>query len=424
MKVVVLGKGGRESALVWKLSSSPYIDELYAIPGNPGTRQYAHNVELDLEDFEGLAKFVKENKIDMVIPGPEAPIANGIKDYIEGKTGAYVFSPSKTSSFLEASKIKAKQFMKRNNVPTAEFRIIESYEDGVNYLSHLEKYPVVIKADGLAQGKGVSIAQSHIEAVSILEEYIKGRKFGEASTRVVIEEFLSGYEYSVFVITDGKDYLWIGDACDYKRAFDGDRGPNTGGMGSVSPAPFLDNNKRRITENKIIRPTLEGLVIEAIPYEGFLYFGLIWTENGPKVLEYNIRLGDPEAQVVLPRLKNDLMELIIAAKEHRLKEVSVEVSNEVCMCLVVASGGYPVKYEKGKEIKGLEKVSPEIILFHAGTVEKDNKIYTAGGRVLNLVALGKDFESVRKLVYREVEKIHFDNIFYRMDIGLIDKWRR
>lgn len=423
MKVMVLGKGGRESAIVWKLSMSSYIDELYAIPGNPGTKKYAHNIQLNLEDFKTLAEFVKENKIEMVIPGPETPIANGIKDYIEEKTGTYVFSPSSKSSFLEASKIKAKQFMKRNNVPTADFRIIESYEGGVNYLNLIEKYPVVIKADGLAQGKGVSIAQSHIEAVSILEEYIKGKKFGEASTRVVIEEFLTGYEYSVFIITDGRDYIWIGDACDYKRAFDGDRGPNTGGMGSVSPAPFLDSGKRKITEEEIIKPTLEGLIKEAIPYEGFLYFGLIWTEDGPKVLEYNVRLGDPEAQVILPRLKNDLMDLIIAAKERRLNQVVVEISKEVCMCLVVASGGYPVEYEKGKEIKGLEKLSHQVILFHAGTEERENKIYTAGGRVLNLVSMGKDFENVRRHIYREVEKIHFENIFYRRDIGLMERWR-
>jgi len=423
MKVMVLGKGGRENAIVWKLSISSYVDELYAVPGNPGTKKYARNIHLNLEDFETLAEFVKENKIEIVIPGPEGPIANGIKDYIEEKTDAYVFSPSSKSSFLEASKIKAKQFMKRNNVPTADFKIIESYEEGVNYLNSIEKYPVVIKADGLAQGKGVSIAQSHIEAVSILEEYIKGRKFGEASSKVVIEEFLTGHEYSVFIITDGRDYIWIGDACDYKRAFDGDRGPNTGGMGSVSPAPFLDSEKRKITEDEIIKPTLDGLIKESIPYEGFLYFGLIWTENGPKVLEYNIRLGDPEAQVILPRLKNDLMDLIIAVKEHRIKQVTAEISKEVCMCLVVASGGYPVEYEKGKEIKGLEKLSHQIILFHAGTEERENKIYTAGGRVLNLVAIGKDFEDVRRRIYREVEKIHFENIFYRRDIGLMERWR-
>ncbi|HHF52880.1 MAG TPA: phosphoribosylamine--glycine ligase [candidate division WOR-3 bacterium] len=423
MKVMVLGKGGRENAIVWKLSISSYVDELYAVPGNPGTKKYARNIHLNLEDFETLAEFVKENKIEIVIPGPEGPIANGIKDYIEEKTDAYVFSPSSKSSFLEASKIKAKQFMKRNNVPTADFKIIESYEEGVNYLNSIEKYPVVIKADGLAQGKGVSIAQSHIEAVSILEEYIKGRKFGEASSKVVIEEFLTGHEYSVFIITDGRDYIWIGDACDYKRAFDGDRGPNTGGMGSISPAPFLDSEKRKITEDEIIKPTLDGLIKESIPYEGFLYFGLIWTENGPKVLEYNIRLGDPEAQVILPRLKNDLMDLIIAVKEHRIKQVTAEISKEVCMCLVVASGGYPVEYEKGKEIKGLEKLSHQIILFHAGTEERENKIYTAGGRVLNLVAIGKDFEDVRRRIYREVEKIHFENIFYRRDIGLMERWR-
>ncbi len=423
MRIAVLGKGGRENAIVHKVSLSKNVEELYAIPGNPGTKNYAKNVEIGVEDFEKILNFVKEESIDILIPGPENPISKGIKDYVEAKGSTFVFAPPQKSSFLEASKIMAKEFMARNGIPTARFKVFESYEEAFNYLKNSDEFPIVIKADGLAEGKGVSIAHTQTEAISVIYEYMVEKKFGESSSRVVIEEFLQGLEYSVFVITDGEDYVWIGDASDYKKALDGDRGPNTGGMGSVSPVPFLNKDMRVITEDAIVKRTINALKKEGIEYSGFLYFGLIWTPKGPMVLEYNVRLGDPEAQVILPRLKKDLVEIIERAKDHNLREIKVEFDQRVALCVVLASGGYPVKYEKGKRIEGLSRLSDKIIVYHAGTKESDGELYTDGGRVLNLVALGNSFAETSELVYREIEKVRFENMFYRRDIGSLERFK-
>jgi phosphoribosylamine--glycine ligase len=423
MKIAVIGRGGREDAIAHKISKSPRVDKLYAIPGNPGTARYAENINIAVDDFKSILDFVNAEGVDIVVPGPELPITKGIKDFLEANSKAFVFAPSAKSSFLEASKIRAKEFMKRNGVPTADFMSFENYEEALEYVKRLSNYPIVIKADGLAEGKGVSIAYTPAEAFSILYEYMVELKFGESSRRVLIEEFLSGVEYSVFVVTDGEEFVWIGDASDYKRAYDGDKGPNTGGMGSVSPVPFLNEEMRTITREAVIKPTIDGLKKEGIPYMGFLYFGLIWTSKGPKVLEFNVRLGDPEAQVILPRLKNDLVDIIISAKEHRLRELKVEFDDRVAVCVVIASGGYPVHYEKGKVIHGLNKLPQDVILYHAGTKEENGKIYTDGGRVLNLVVLDKDFNSAAERVYSEIEKIHFENLFYRRDIGSLERFK-
>lgn len=422
MKIVVIGKGGREDAIVHKISGSKKVEKLFAVPGNPGTGRYANNISLSISDFSVIADFVKSNNIDIVIPGPELPIAKGIKDYLEKESKVFVFAPPQSSSFLESSKIKAKEFMKRNGVPTADFVSFDDFEKAVQYVKTRTRFPAVIKADGLAEGKGVAIAHAPAEAVSMLYEYMVERKFGESSKRVLIEDFLSGLEYSVFVVTDGNEFVWIGDASDYKRAYDGDRGPNTGGMGSVSPVPFLMPDMRRITLETVIKPTIDGLKKEGIEYTGFLYFGLIWTSQGPKVLEYNVRLGDPEAQAILPRLRTDLVEIIEAAREHKLGNLTVEFDERVSICVVLASGGYPVSYEKGKLIRGLNKVIPEVTIYHAGTKEVDGQLYTDGGRVLNVVLLGKDFPSVMERIYREIEKIHFENIFFRRDIGSLERF--
>jgi len=423
MKIAVIGKGGREDAIVHKISLSRMVEKVFAIPGNPGTSRYATNIPLKVDDFVALNKFVQQEDVDIVVPGPELPISRGIKDCLERESKTFVFAPPVESAFLEASKIQAKEFMKRNCIPTADFMTFDGFDSAVSYVKERKTYPLVIKADGLAEGKGVSIAQTPAEAVSILYEYMVELKFGESSKRVLIEDFLSGIEYSVFVVTDGEEAIWIGDASDYKRAYDGDKGPNTGGMGSISPVPFLTPDMRSITLDTVIKPTIEGLKRERIPYLGFVYFGLIWTPKGPKVLEYNIRLGDPEAQVILPRLKSDLVKIIIAAREHNLSTIKVEFDERVAVCVVLASGGYPVSYEKGKLIRGLENVSSDVIVYHAGTIERDGQLVTDGGRVLNVVLLGKDFPSVTERIYREIEKIHFDNLFYRSDIGSLDRFK-
>lgn len=422
MRVAVIGKGGRENAIVHKVSQSKLVEKIYAIPGNPGTAKYAQNVDISPLDFMEIAEFVNSEGIELVIPGPELPISKGIKDFLESASSAYVFAPPQEATFLETSKIQAKEFMKRHNIPTANFHTFSDFESASSFVRDIKNYPVVIKADGLAEGKGVVIAHSPAEAVSILYEFMIEKKFGISSTRVVIEEFLSGIEYSVFVITDGKRYKWIGDASDYKKAYDGDRGPNTGGMGSISPAPFLTDEMRSLTEESIIKPTIKGLEKENIPYVGFLYFGLIWTKNGPMVLEYNIRLGDPEAQVILPRLENDLISLIESTRNGNLGHVKIKIKPEVAICVVIASGGYPVSYETGKLIQGIDKISPEVILYHAGTREEEGKIYTDGGRVLNLVMLGDDFRTVTEKIYNEVEKIRFEKAFYRRDIGDLSRF--
>ncbi len=422
MRVAILGKGGRENALVHKISQSKYVEKVYAIPGNPGTARYAHNVDISLDDFMSIAEYVNNEGIELVIPGPELPISRGIKDFLESASSAYVFAPPQESSFLETSKIRAKEFMKRNNIPTANFHSFADFESASSFVRGYKKYPVVIKADGLAEGKGVVIAHSPAEAVSVLYEFMVERKFGASSSKVVVEDFLEGLEYSVFIVTDGKRYKWIGDASDYKKAYDGDRGPNTGGMGSISPVPFLTEEMRRITEETIIKPTIKGLETEKINYVGFLYFGLIWTKSGPMVLEYNVRLGDPEAQVILPRLENDLISIIEAVRKGTLGRIKIKIKPEVAICVVIASGGYPVSYEKGKLIYGLESVSRDVILYHAGTREEDGKIYTDGGRVLNLVMVGEDFKTVSDRIYNEVEKIRFEKAFYRRDIGDLTKF--
>ncbi len=417
LKVLLIGSGGREHALAWKLKQSPLLEKLYCCPGNPGIATLAECVNIQSDDIAGLLKFAKKEKIGLTVVGPEAPLTAGIVDQFE-KAGFKIFGPSKAAAQLEGSKVFSKEFMLRCNIPTATFMPFDRVEDALAFLNHAQ-FPLVVKADGLAAGKGVVICQTLEEASLAINQIMTERIFAQAGATVVIEDFLAGEEVSILAICDGENYLLLESAQDHKRIFDDDLGPNTGGMGAYSPAPIVTETLLRKIEARVIEPTIRGMAREGIPFKGVLYAGLMITPQGPQVLEYNVRFGDPETQAVLPRLKNDLLEMILASCEGRLNEIQLKWDKQACVCVVMSSGGYPGKYETGFEIKGLDMAEAEndTAVFHAGTKKEDNSIITAGGRVLSVVSLGATIKDAIKKVYLAVEKIKFDHMFFRRDIG-------
>jgi phosphoribosylamine---glycine ligase len=420
MKILLLGSGGREHAFAWKLSQSPLCKKLYIAPGNAGTAACGENVALDNEDNGAIHDFVVNNAIDMVVVGPEAPLVNGVWNYLRKMRSSShipVIGPSLQGAKLEGSKSYAKKFMQEFGIPTADYREYFATKTiaAVNFLKKKATLPIVLKADGLAAGKGVVICQTREEAVAEMQEMLSG-KFGEASRKVVIEEFLSGIEFSVFVLTDGDSYKILPVAKDYKRIGEGDTGPNTGGMGAVSPPPFVDADLMKKVEDRIIKPTIAGLKKREIEYQGFIFLGLIKVGGDPFVIEYNCRMGDPETEVVLPRLKNDLVELLLAVRDRRLDRISIEEDERAATTIILASGGYPGSYAKGKAITGLEKVEGSIV-FHAGTKATNGQVVTNGGRVLAVTSFGETFREALALSNKNAEAIKFDGKYFRKDIG-------
>jgi len=418
MRVLVLGAGGREHALCWALRKSKGIEKIYCIPGNGGISEVAEIPPgIDLQDFEKLALFCKAEGIDLVVPGPEEPLVRGVADSLQAK-GIKVFGPSQIASQLEGSKAFAKEVMKRAGVPTANFAVFDDQEKARAYVEK-KGAPIVIKADGLCAGKGVFVCETLEEAYQAIEKIMEERIFGDAGKMVVIEEKLSGEEASFIVITDGETFKALPTSQDHKRLLDNDEGPNTGGMGAYSPAPLITPKLREAISDKVIGPVLKTLKKEGNPYFGFLYAGLMIVNDTPYVLEFNCRLGDPEAQAILPRIENDLLEVIELTFEGRLAEVDLKESEDWAVCVVMASKGYPGSYEKGKLITGLDKVKeiPGVIVFHAGTKKEEGSFFTNGGRVLGVTALGETLTSAIDKAYQACALIHFDGAFYRKDIG-------
>lgn len=422
MRILLLGSGGREHALAWKINQSVWANPLYIAPGNPGTAQCGENVSLDIKDFDAIKKFCLDEKIEMVVVGPEEPLVNGLYDYFktdEELSKIYFIGPSKKGAQLEGSKAFAKAFMERHKIPTAKYGEFdaENFEEGVHYLNK-HSLPIVLKADGLAAGKGVLICQTHVEAVSEFELMIQHSKFGDASKKVVIEEFLDGIELSVFVLTDGKNYLLLPEAKDYKRIGEGDTGLNTGGMGAVSPVPFATPGFMHKVEEKIIKPTIAGLHKEEIEYTGFIFFGLINVGGEPYVIEYNCRMGDPETEVVMPRLETDIVGLFVAATQKELDTVKLGIDKRSAVTIMAVSKGYPGTYEKGFEIKGLDQQeNKNSLIFQAGTKQVNEKIITSGGRVLCVTSYGKSIGDAAVNSLDVLDAIHFDGMYYRSDIG-------
>ncbi len=416
MNVLVLGSGGREHALVWKLKQSPEVDRIYAIPGNAGIAQDAECFEVSLSDFPAIERFIREKGVDFTVVGPEQPLVAGIVDFLQER-GHAVFGPNRQAAQMEGSKIFAKRLMQKYGIPTAEFGTFDAYPDALAYLDGLEDGPVVVKADGLAAGKGSVVCQNKAQAQQALRQMMVEGAFAEAGKRVVIEEFMIGHEASLFVVTDGTDYLVLPSAQDYKRVFDGDQGPNTGGMGSYAPTPVLTRTMQERAIREIVEPTLNALQKEGIEYRGVLYCGLMVTNKGPKVVEFNCRFGDPETQVVLPLLNSDLLELMQATVEGRIGQFQLQIREEYAVCVISASGGYPGSYQKGKEIHGLDELEADVLVFHAGTRREGERIVTSGGRVLGVTALDVNLKAAVDKAYRNIEKIHFDGMHYRRDIA-------
>lgn len=419
MKVLLLGSGGREHALAWKMVQSPKLEKLYVAPGNAGTVEIAENVAIAVNDFQAIADFIAENGIRMLVVGPEDPLVGGIRDFLQadGRLGGLlIVGPGKEGALLEGSKDFAKQFMQRYHIPTAGYMTVtrENLAEGMQFLATL-KPPYVLKADGLAAGKGVLIIDDLGEARRELEQMLDG-KFGKASARVVIEEFLKGIEISVFAVTDGKGYKILGSAKDYKRVGEGDTGLNTGGMGAVSPVPFADEAFNRKVEERIVRPTVEGLKKEGIDYRGFIFFGLMNVGGEPFVIEYNVRMGDPETEVVMPRLKSDVLELFEAVASGHLEQVDLELDKRFCTTVMLVAGGYPGSYEKGNAITGIGRVK-DAIVFHAGTKRQDSQVVTNGGRVIAVSAFGDTLCEALKQSYSQVAELDFKDKNYRRDIG-------
>ena len=419
MNILIIGGGGREHALAWKMAQSPQLEKLFIAPGNAGTAEVGTNVPIGVEDFEGIKKLVLKEGIDLVVVGPEAPLVAGVVDFFKEDPeleNIPVIGPSKAGAELEGSKDFAKMFMREYDIPTGEFRTFIDYSisEGKQYLSTL-KPPYVLKADGLAAGKGVLIIDDLEEAKQELDDMLNG-KFGKASSKVVIEEFLSGIELSVFVLTDGEGYVIFPEAKDYKRIGEGDTGLNTGGMGAVSPVPFANKEFLKKVEDRIVKPTIEGLKDQRIDYKGFIFMGLMNKEGDPYVIEYNVRMGDPESEVVLPRIKNDFVELMKATAEKRLSEIEIEFEDRTVTTVMLVSGGYPESYEKGKEVTGLDKVKNSVV-FHAGTKSDGDKVVTSGGRVIAVSSYGKTMNEALEKTYESAEKIEFEGKYYRKDIG-------
>ncbi|WP_405378429.1 phosphoribosylamine--glycine ligase [Nonlabens sp. Asnod3-A02] len=419
MNVLILGSGGREHAFAQSIIKSSLLNQLYVAPGNAGTHEIATNVDLGITDFPAIKKFVLDNDVTMVIVGPEAPLVEGVYDYFQTEELKHVnvIGPSKQGAVLEGSKEFAKEFMERNNVPTAAYKSFtkDNLKEGMSFIDSL-KPPYVLKADGLAGGKGVLIIEHADEAKESLEEMLVGGKFGAASNKVVIEEFLDGIEMSIFVMTDGTSYKVMPTAKDYKRIGEGDTGLNTGGMGAVSPVPFADDVLMQKIEERVIKPTINGFVKENIVYKGFVFIGLMIVDGEPEVIEYNVRMGDPETEVVLPRISSDLLAHLHAFAKAELHKENLILDSRSATTVMCVAGGYPEAYEKGMEISGLENVEDSMV-FHAGTALKDGKIVTNGGRVMAVTSFGPDFKQALKKSYQNLDKLSFDKMYYRTDIG-------
>lgn len=422
MKILLVGGGGREHTLAWKLNKSDLCEKLFIAPGNAGTAQFGVNIPVAVNDFDALAHFSLTNGINMLIVGPEEPLVKGIYNFFKDNKATshiQVIGPSKEAAQLEGSKAFAKAFMERHKIPTAAYREFDAttYEEGIQYLRN-HPLPIVLKADGLAAGKGVIICNNHIEALAEFQLMIQQAKFGEAGKRVVIEQFLNGIELSVFVLTDGKNYVILPEAKDYKKIGRADTGPNTGGMGAVSPVPFADAAYMEIVTEKIIKPTIAGLQKEALDYKGFVFIGLINVAGEPYVIEYNCRLGDPETEVIIPRIENDLIEILSATAQERLKEINIITSKQTVVTVMAVSGGYPNEHETGKVIRGLKECVPEgTILFHAGTRQEGDAVLTNGGRVIAVTSFGNSIAEAAEQSNCVLEQIDFDGMYYREDIG-------
>ncbi len=420
MNILILGAGGREHTLAWKIKQSPKLGKLFVAPGNAGTKKIAINIPIGVNDFEAIKKSVLEESIDMVIVGPEDPLVNGIHDFFlkdDDLAHIPVIGPQKVAAELEGSKEFAKKFMIRHNIPTAAYESFtaDTLQQGFAFLESLHP-PYVLKADGLAAGKGVVILNDLQEAKNELQSMLVDAKFGAASTTVVIEEFLSGIELSVFVLTDGKSYKVLPTAKDYKRIGEGDTGLNTGGMGAISPVPFANDGFMDKVHKQIVKPTIDGLKKDNLPYKGFIFIGLIKVGDEPKVIEYNVRMGDPETEVVIPRVKNDMVSLFEAVANQTLDSVDLEIDERTAATVMLVSGGYPEAYEKGKTITGFEDIENSVV-FHAGTTIKEGETVTNGGRVMAITSYGKNFQEALDTSYKNIEKINFEGMNYRKDIG-------
>jgi len=415
LRIFVIGGGGREHALVWKFRQSPQVEEIYCAPGNAGIAELASCIDIGVEDISSLLEFALEKKIDLTVVGPEVPLTLGIVDKFQAK-GLRIFGPSKKAAEIEGSKAFSKELMEKYKIPTAKYQVSTDSKKAFQAIDEIG-IPCVVKADGLAAGKGVIICFSKEEAIAAVEEILVKNKFGKAGEKVVIEEYLVGQEVSMLAFTDGKTVIPMVSAQDHKRVFDNDQGPNTGGMGAYSPAPVYTQEIHEVVLKDILKATVFAMAEEGRTFQGILYAGLMLTEAGPKVLEFNARFGDPETQAVLPRLKSDLIDIMGAVVDGELDKVSVEWLNKVAVCVVIAAGGYPEKYEKGKAISGLKNVPESALVFHAGTKKEKENIVTSGGRVLGITALGTDIEEAINKAYQGVEQISFEGAHYRRDIG-------
>lgn len=422
MNILLLGSGGREHALAWKISQSDACSALFVAPGNAGTAQHGTNLDFKVTDFESIKKACREHRIDLLVVGPEEPLVNGIVDFLKADkklSELQIIGPSQQAARLEGSKAFAKAFMERHGIPTAAYRefTAENFQEGISYLQQ-HALPVVLKADGLAAGKGVVICMNHVEAVSEFELMIQRSKFGEAGKKVVVEEFLEGIEVSVFALTDGEHFVLLPEAKDYKRIGEGDKGPNTGGMGAVSPVPFADAAFMKKVITKVVQPTINGLFDESLDYKGFIFFGIMKVDNEPYVIEYNCRMGDPETEAVIPRINNDLVDLLSSTAQSRLHTVEIDIDDRKACTIVVASGGYPNEYRKGLPITGLEaEDAGDVLVFHAGTRQTAEGVVTNGGRVCCVTALAGNLEDAVTAARKRISTIQFEEKYFRRDIG-------
>ena len=417
MKVLVIGSGGREHTLVWKITQSPKVSKVYCAPGNAGISRLAQCVNIDADSIEKLVDFAQKEKIDLTVVGPELPLSRGIVNEFN-QQGLRIFGPSKEAAEIESSKVFSKYLLKKYNIPTANYQVFQNIEKALDDIKK-QTFPLVIKADGLAAGKGVFIVKNLSQAKDALNALMEEKKFGEAGRQVIIEEFLEGEEVSILAFCDGKTVIPMVSSQDHKKIFDNDLGPNTGGMGAYSPVPFYpDEFEKRVLE-EILKPTVKGLQNEGKEYKGVLYAGLILTKEGPKVLEFNARFGDPETQVILPRLKTDLIDILNAVIDSTLHKINIQWEDNAAVCVVVASGGYPEKYQKGKVISGLEKLEKmkDMIAFHAGTKFQEGRVVTSGGRVLGITAWDETISKAKEKAYKGVNEIYFEDMYYRKDIA-------
>lgn len=417
MKVLVIGGGGREHAIVWKLAQSRHVDKIYCAPGNAGIAEMAECIDIDINNFDELVNLVRYEWIDLTIVGPEEPLSRGIVDVFE-REGRRIVGPVKAAAQLESSKVFSKEFMRRHRIPTAEYKVFSSYLHAEDYV-RMKASPIVIKADGLAAGKGVIVAATTEEAVDALKRIMKDKEFGDAGNRVIVEQCLPGEEASFMAFTDGSTIVPMVSSQDHKRVFDEDKGPNTGGMGAYSPAPVLTAELESVVMEKVLQPVISGLREEGIKYKGVLYAGLMIADGKPTVLEFNCRMGDPETQPVLARLDTDFMDIAMAIADERLSDIKIDWKKDAAVCVVLASGGYPGAYEKGKVISGLEKANglDGVVVFHAGTAFNDGDVVTSGGRVLGVTAIGRDIKAAKEQAYKAAGQLQFEGMHYRKDIA-------